>query len=375
LYRVEVRVKSGLRDPRGEALQADIRDLGITGAEQVRVNDVYLLEGDLHENELERICRELLADPVIQEYSCSQASRPSTLQGVHVIEVAYNPGVIDPVEDSVSKGIRDLGIGSINSVRTAKTYLLWGSLSTDALQSVCDKLLVNSVIQHVVTGRETIWTGPLSYEFALHSVDLLNADDEALMEVGKDRLSLNLDEMKVIRRYFSSMGRNPTDVELETLAQTWSEHCVHKTFKSKIRFGSLTIDNLFTSTIMRVTEELRKPWCLSVFEDNSGVIDFDGGYAVCFKVETHNHPSALEPYGGAATGIGGVIRDVLGTGLGAKPIMNTDVFCFRATRLSLREAAQGRSAPPPYLPGGSGRSCRLCKPPRHSHTEWSRAFR
>ena len=328
MYRVEVRVKSGLRDPRGEALQADIRDLGITGAEQVRVNDVYLLEGDLHEDDVKRACQELLADPVIEEYSYSRATQDSPPQGIHVIEVAYNPGVIDPVEDSVTKGIRDLGIGSVDSVRTAKTYLLSGSLSNEALQSICDKLLVNSVIQHVVTGRETMRAGPLSYEFALHSVDLLNADDEALMELGKDRLSLNLDEMKVIRQYFSSMERNPTDVELETLAQTWSEHCVHKTFKSKIRFGSLTIDNLFTSTIMRVTEELRKPWCLSVFEDNSGVIDFDGRYAVCFKVETHNHPSALEPYGGAATGIGGVIRDVLGTGLGARPIMNTDVFCF-----------------------------------------------
>ncbi|GAF92524.1 unnamed protein product, partial [marine sediment metagenome] len=96
----------------------------------------------------------------------------------------------------------------------------------------------------------------------------------------------------------------------------------------RIKFGDIAIDNLLRNTIMKVTEELNKPWCLSVFEDNAGVIDFDGRWALCFKVETHNHPSAVEPYGGASTGIGGVVRDCLGTGLGAKPILNTDVFCF-----------------------------------------------
>ena len=153
-------------------------------------------------------------------------------------------------------------------------------------------------------------------------------DDAALMELSKGRFWLNLEEMKIIQDYFRKLGRQPTDVELETLAQTWSEHCIHKTFKSKIKLGRKTIDNLMKSTVMKVTRELNKPWCLSVFKDNAGVIDFDGRYAVCFKVETHNHPSAVEPYGGAATGIGGVIRDPLGTGLGAFPILNTDVFCF-----------------------------------------------
>ena len=134
--------------------------------------------------------------------------------------------------------------------------------------------------------------------------------------------------MRQIQGYFKELGRNPTDVELETLSQTWSEHCKHKTFNSRIRLGDEVIDNLLKSTIMKVTRELDKPWCLSTFKDNSGVIDFDGRYALCFKVETHNHPSAIEPYGGASTGLGGVIRDPLGTGLGSKPIACTDVFCF-----------------------------------------------
>ena len=149
------------------------------------------------------------------------------------------------------------------------------------------------------------------------------------------------DELQAILAYFQKQGRKPTDAELETLAQTWSEHCVHKTFKSRIKFGEKIIDNLIKNTIIKVTEELGKPWCLSVFVDNAGVIDFDGRWALCFKVETHNHPSAIEPYGGAATGIGGVVRDPLGTGLGAKPILNTDVFCFAPPNFPYEKLPKG----------------------------------
>ena len=164
-------------------------------------------------------------------------------------------------------------------------------------------------------------------------IPILEADDEELERISREGLlSLNLDEMRAIQAYFRKLGRNPTDVELETIAQTWSEHCVHKTFKGLIEYtdenGTELIDNLLKSTIMRATYEINKPWCVSVFVDNAGIIEFDENYNIAFKVETHNHPSAVEPYGGAGTGIGGVIRDPLGTGLGAKPILNTDVFCF-----------------------------------------------
>ncbi|RKY04628.1 phosphoribosylformylglycinamidine synthase subunit PurL [Candidatus Poribacteria bacterium] len=164
-------------------------------------------------------------------------------------------------------------------------------------------------------------------------IPILEADDEELERISREGLlSLNLDEMRAIQAYFRKLGRNPTDVELETIALTWSEHCVHKTFKGLIEYtdenGTELIDNLLKSTIMRATYEINKPWCVSVFVDNAGIIEFDENYNIAFKVETHNHPSAVEPYGGAGTGIGGVIRDPLGTGLGAKPILNTDVFCF-----------------------------------------------
>jgi phosphoribosylformylglycinamidine synthase len=326
LFRVEVSVKSGLPDPRGEALQKDIHDLGIAIADGVRVSNIYLLEGALSHKEVELICRELLADPIVEEYSIGEA--PLVVpEDAHAVEVAYNPGVMDPVEESVSKGILDLGITTVESVKTAKRYYLSGELSAGDIDLISSKLLVNSVIQHVVTGRERVSLPSAEYRFSLEEVDLLALDDDGLTRLGQE-LWLNRDELKHIQSYFSELGRNPTDVELETLAQTWSEHCKHKTFKARIRLGKEVIDNLLQSTIMKVTEELNKPWCLSTFKDNSGVIDFDGRYALCFKVETHNHPSAIEPYGGASTGLGGVIRDPLGTGLGAKPIANTDVFCF-----------------------------------------------
>ena len=340
MFFIAVWVKAGLPDPRGDALQKDIQDLGIITVTQARVRDIYLLEGRLSEAEVSRICQELLADPVVQEYGYGEAPT-SPGQQAHVIEVAYNPGVMDPVEESIIKGIRDLGISTVLRVKTAKRYFLWGELSKQELETICDKLLVNPVIQHVVTRREALSLPPTTYNFSLESIELLGLDDAALTELSKNRLWLNLSEMKRIQGYFSGLGRNPTDVELETLAQTWSEHCVHKTFKGKIKLGQLVIDNLLKSTIMRVTDELEKPWCLSVFEDNAGVIDFDGRHAICFKVETHNHPSAVEPYGGASTGIGGVIRDPLGTGLGSKPILNTDVFCFAPPDLPYQSLPPG----------------------------------
>jgi phosphoribosylformylglycinamidine synthase II len=325
VYRVEVSIKEGFADPRSEGLQKDILDLGITSVSRAHVSSIYLLEGSLTSKQLQAVCKDLLADPIVEEYFYPERPAP---KGARLVEVAYNPGVMDPVEDSVKKGIRDLGIETIKAVRTAKKYLFWGKFSGETLQSICDKLLVNGVVQHIVANKEAVALPSASYKFHLEKIDIAAMDDGALMALSKGRFWLNLEEMKIIQDYFRKLGRQPTDVELETVAQTWSEHCCHKTFKSKIKLGKKTIDNLMKSTVIKATRELNKPWCLSVFKDNAGVIDFDGRYAVCFKVETHNHPSAVEPYGGAATGIGGVIRDPLGTGLGAFPILNTDVFCF-----------------------------------------------
>ena len=177
-------------------------------------------------------------------------------------------------------------------------------------------------------------------------INILDANDKELIRISKKGvLSLNLEEMHVIQDYYCKKGRNPTDVELETLAQTWSEHCVHKTFKGLIEYKDKSrtkiIDNLLKETVIKVTKKLNKKWCISVFKDNAGIIEFDKDNAIAFKIETHNHPSALEPYGGAGTGIGGVIRDILGVGLGAKPIMNTDIFCFGPPDFPYKKLPEG----------------------------------
>ena len=171
---------------------------------------------------------------------------------------------------------------------------------------------------------------------------LSTLDDAALIKLSKDgQLALTIDEMKTIQSHFLQLKRDPTDVELESIAQTWSEHCSHKTLKGTIDYTEIIngrtvhrrYQNLLKETVFGATQTIRAnlgadDWCVSVFSDNAGVVKFDDDFHICFKVETHNRPSAIEPYGGANTGLGGVIRDVIGTALGGKPVCNTDIFCF-----------------------------------------------
>jgi len=343
-YKIEIKDKPGIFDSVGEGIKKDILDLGIPGVQTVRFSQIFTIEGSLSEIQAEKICDELLVDKIAQIYAINSDSQPAAHSSKLVVEVAYNSGVMDPVEGSTLKGIRDLGIEGAEAVKTAKKYLIEGKITDAQLKTICEKLLYNKLIQHIVKPGDSGGHAQESgYQFKLLNVGLLKADDKELMHLSKlGQLFLNLTEMRAIKDYFRRIGRNPTDCELETIAQTWSEHCYHKTFRGKIKYSekNLTsntkhltpktkiIDNLLKSTIMKVTRELKKPWCVSVFKDNSGVIRFDDKYNICFKVETHNHPSALEPFGGANTGIGGVIRDPMGTGLGAKPILSTDVFCF-----------------------------------------------
>ena len=327
MHRIEIILKSHVPDARGLGLVGDIADLGIKSVSTAKVRDIYYLDAKLPAGQLDLIGRELLADPVTQDYRCDALSTEEKQPGVHVVEVAYKVGVVDPVEETVMIGLRDLGIKNVKAVKTAKLYILEGKLTKKQLEDISAKLLVNPIIHYVITSDDSIFAANPQYHFALKTIDLMHSEKAAMEELRQNYTFSDI-ERAAVRDYYKKLGRNPTDIELETLAQTWSEHCVHKTFKARISYDHKTINNILKSTIARVTKELDKPWCLSVFVDNSGVIDFDGKWALCFKVETHNHPSAVEPYGGAATGIGGVIRDPLGTGLGAKPILNTDVFCF-----------------------------------------------
>lgn len=167
--------------------------------------------------------------------------------------------------------------------------------------------------------------------FPLFEVHLGDLSGSELLQASQDLgIGLSLQEMNACQGYFSKVRRNPTDVELQTIGQTWSEHCYHKSFRGDIVTDEGTIRSLFSTYIASVTRELRPSWCLSVFEDNAGIVSFEEMgeevFAIAVKVETHNHPSAIEPFGGAATGVGGVIRDILG--VWADPIACTDVLCF-----------------------------------------------
>ncbi|NOZ57833.1 MAG: phosphoribosylformylglycinamidine synthase subunit PurL [Calditrichaeota bacterium] len=328
MYRIEVGTKPGFRDPHAEEVHGAIRELGVPGVQSVAFFRVYYLKGTFDRKAAERIVQELLIDPVTQE-AALDAKLGEEGPDIWSVEIAYKPGVMDPVEESARKAISDMGIRGLEGVKTARRYAIRGNILEQDKSLIIDKALANRVIERPIQPGDRIFFEKIEYQFKLIEVPLLSAGDDELLRISREgQLFLNLEEMKAIQQHFKRLGRNPTDVELETIAQTWSEHCSHKTLRGLIEYNGHVIDNLLKSTIVRVTEELDKPWCLSVFKDNSGVIEFDEQDAVCFKVETHNHPSALEPYGGASTGIGGVIRDPLGTGLGAKPVANTDVFAF-----------------------------------------------
>ncbi|MFA5087747.1 MAG: phosphoribosylformylglycinamidine synthase subunit PurL [Candidatus Omnitrophota bacterium] len=369
IWRIEIKDREGVFDALGEGIQKDIIDLGIRSVSKVKVSHIYTIEGAVSESQIKTVCEELLVNKITQVYSFSSAESLAGLPGrqdnqdIQIVEIAYNPGVMDPVEESTIKGIRDLGIKQIDSVRTSKKYFLHGQLSGKDCDTIINKVLSNKLIQHVVRDSQgKVKTAPplTRKPVDVRTIDLLGLDDQRLLRLSQDgQLFLNLNEMKAIQRYFKRIKRNPTDCELETIAQTWSEHCYHKTFRGNIRYSytekgkkkTKIIRNLLKSTIARVTKTLNKPWCVSVFHDNAGIIKFDSDSHVCFKVETHNHPSALEPFGGANTGVGGVIRDTLGTGLGAKPICNTDVFCFASPNFPYDKLPAGTLHPKRIMKG------------------------
>ena len=203
---------------------------------------------------------------------------------------------------------------------------------------------------------------------------MCDADDTTLLGISAERrLALNLAEMQAVRTYFQQVGREPTDAEIEMIAQTWSEHCIHKTFKAAIEFTdgatgqTQMINGLLDTYIRAATEQIAKPWVYSAFVDNAGIIAFDDKWDLAFKVETHNHPSALEPFGGANTGVGGVVRDVLG--VSARPIANTDVLCFGFPDTLDLSITRRYSAPAAYCGGCHSWRRRLRQQDGHSHCQ------
>ena len=347
-WRFEISSKQGFPDVHGKDVLEDVRQLNIQSVEDVISEKVYLIEADFDQAFAERVAAELLADSVCQDWYIGKSGIPAGPMQAALIEVHLKSGVTDPVAESVRAALSDMGAGQVASVRTGRKYVLLGTVSDKERETIARRALANDCIEDVVFGMDAEPPSPHTqpYEMELTEIPIRDLSDEQLIQLSKAKdLFLNLKEMQTIQSQYRGLDREPTDVELETIAQTWSEHCVHKTLKSSVDMDhdgrKIHFDNLIKETVFKATKDLNKDWCISVFADNAGVIEFDDEHAVCFKVETHNHPSALDPYGGAATGIGGVIRDPMGTGMGAKPVANTDIFCFARPDMKLEEVPKG----------------------------------
>jgi phosphoribosylformylglycinamidine synthase len=354
-------------DPRSNGIVQNAHTLGFKQLRRILCRDVYFIEGQLSQEELQRLALELLTDPVTQSATWMEdPASPSDLEADSVaLEVTYRPGVTDPVAAEIVRAAHELGLLGVRRAATGQRYILQFDSSVSRSESVrisssiSASLLANHVIQH--------WTlGPIEPSFPeevessgqVETIPVRALGDQALLALSKERrAALDLAEMQAIRAYCRKENRDLTDVEFETIAQTWSEHCVHKTFKAKIdidRRADLqgdadTVDSLIKTYLKSATEQINAPWVISAFVDNAGIIEFDDAFEISFKVETHNHPSAIEPFGGANTGVGGVIRDVLG--VSAKPIANTDVLCFGKQTVSFDELPEGVLHPRRILGG------------------------
>ena len=360
--RIVVGLKEGVKDARGERVQNALKEhLGIE-LQSVRTLDVYTINAELSEQELQLAAAGPFSDPVIQDYAID---RPLAKGFDVLIEVGFRPGVTDNTGRTAKEAIQYLTGRPFNpgeGVYTSTQYLFSGLMDKKIAEKIAKDFLANGLIQRwdILTAEEldpevgvpvtipqvktTDQPGPMA-----KTISLELSDDELMQISRQGMLALSLEEMRRIQQHMSSserlserqavgLGHELTDVELEALAQTWSEHCKHKIFSAKIEYedekgNRETIDSLFKTYIVGATAKVREDlgkqdYCLSVFKDNAGVIEFNNDWSLVFKVETHNSPSALDPYGGALTGIVGVNRDGMGTGMGARLIFNTDVFCF-----------------------------------------------
>jgi len=308
--------------------------------QKIQTARVYRLEG-VSSEDTKILTEKLLSESITQNYTINEDIFGKELV---VLEIAYKPGVMNPEVASIQKSATDLGI-NLKAADSSSEYA-FPKMSKDQAIDLANKLkLFNPLIEYIVEKEPTtlIIKGKVG---DIKTIPLRDLPDDKLMDLSKDKLFLNLEEMKAIQLYFIRLGRDPKDAELETLAQTWSEHSGHKTFKSEILVDGKRKPPL----IDRIKKEALKhnKNIVSAFVDNSGVMNFYDGWAICGKVETHNSPSAIEPYGGAMTGSGGVFRDIAATGQGAKNIASTDIFCFAPTNLPEKDLPRG-CLPPDYL--------------------------
>ena len=326
--------------------------MGLSGkVTNIGVVDSYTIDSDLSIDDLYRVSS-VLTNPILEKSSVNELPEDSK-EFKYAIEVGYLPGVTDNVGNTARETIADfmhMSQEDTLKVYSSKVYLISGTLKMDDVKKIAFSLYNPLIERSYVSNAHEIkkdkglpLVAPevkLEKKIPVVSVSL-RVPDEELVKIGKEGimdengtrrgpLALDLTSMKVIQEYFNKLGRDPRDIELESLAQTWSEHCKHTIFANPI--DDIT-DGLYKTYIKGATNLIRKnkgkdDFCVSVFSDNSGGIVFDENYLITHKVETHNSPSALDPFGGAITGIVGVNRDTVGFGLGAKPVANAFGFCF-----------------------------------------------
>ena len=363
-FEVTTRDLAGLPDARGDSVKTMLASNYNLNVQSVRVILGYQVRAKLSSEEADRTVYDLFADPVMEQGSVNTRLLDDTTIFSEapqiVIQAGFKPGVTDNAGQAGLDGLLTLfpQLDSDSAVATTRTYAFWGvpkNTSADWLASkLHNPMIERASIAGLTECKKSDWPSldfpnqPALDQAAPAIVDL-EVSDKELIEISETGLlALNLNEMKAIQSHYrdplvrearEQLGlppNAPTDAELECLAQTWSEHCSHKIFAAKIHHKDTetgehsTIDSLFKTHIMKPTLDIQKEvdWLLSIFHDNSGVIAWNEEWSLCMKAETHNSPSALDPFGGAMTGIVGVNRDILGTGLGARPIANTDVFCF-----------------------------------------------
>jgi phosphoribosylformylglycinamidine synthase II/phosphoribosylformylglycinamidine synthase I len=315
-------------DPAGRHVARQAKEWGFGSEVECTACRLFFLQGHLTPERLAELTEALLLDPVVERV----AFEAPKVQ--HTVDVALLPGVTDTEGDNLLRAARQLGFDEVSKASKATRYYFQfdQAVSEDRLGQFVARELANEVIETYRVDE------PVPAPFIVNvekpavpeTVELRSLDNEQLVKLSEDlRLALDAKEMEALKSYYTDLGKEPTRCELETFAQTWSEHCVHKTFRAKIDYTeegrTQTIDGLLP-ILRQATEELDLDWVVSAFVDNAGIVNFTPEWDIAIKAETHNHPSALEPFGGANTGVGGVIRDILG--VSARPFANWDVLCF-----------------------------------------------
>src|SRR3989344_2227347 len=370
-----IAVSSKIEDARAQShlhtLQSLFPKSGLTA---VATAAAYMIDADLSHDQIKRSA-ERLTNPLTEYFSIGEVPAPDPFS--FAIEIGYLPGVTDNLGRTVEETIEDCTSRKFKdgeAVYSSLFIFLTGKLGRSDVERFARELY-NPLIE-----RATLYENPRGdaswvFPIVVPKVDLheaaradeidLNVSDAELLRISKKGiaspdgtrrgpLALSLEAMKIIRDYFRRLKRNPTDVELESLAQTWSEPCKHTIFNDPL---DEVKEGIYRRYIKGATEKIRKQktanrkqdFCVSVFKDNSGAITFDDKWLITHKVETHNAPSALDPFGGAVTAIVGVNRDCLGFGLGAKPIANTYGFCV-ADPNDARQLYRDREKKEPLLP-------------------------